>query len=45
MSEDSTNPEKPVNDGGGTAPQPDADTTTEDAAVAEKPANQGGGSD
>ena len=44
MSDESTNPgEKPVNDGGTTAPQPDPDPTDE-ALAAEKPANDGGGS-
>jgi hypothetical protein len=43
MSDESTNPgEKPVNDGGTTAPQPEPDPTEE--ALAEKPANDGGGS-
>jgi len=44
MSDESTNPgEKPVNDGGTTAPEPDPDTE-EALAAAEKPANDGGGS-
>jgi len=45
MSDESTNPgEKPVNDGGGNAPQPDPEPTEEALAAAEKPANDGGGS-
>jgi hypothetical protein len=45
MSDESTNPgEKPVNDGGTTAPQPEPDPTEEALAAAEKPANDGGGS-
>jgi hypothetical protein len=40
-----TNPgEKPVNDGGGNAPEQDQEQEAE-ALDAEKPANQGGGSD
>ena len=43
MSDETPNPgEKPVNDGGGNAPQPDPPDA--DAAVAgEKPVNDGGG--
>ena len=36
--------EKPVNDGGGNAPQPEPEPEEEEV-TAEKPANQGGGSD
>ena len=44
MSDESTNPaEKPVNDGGGNAPQPDPEPDLESAVGAEKPVNDGGG--
>jgi hypothetical protein len=40
-----TNPgEKPVNDGGGNAPEPPPAESDAEARDAEKPANQGGGS-
>ena len=44
MSDETTNPgDKPVNDGGGSAPQPEPEE--DDATVApDKPVNQGGGS-
>ena len=43
MSETSNPGEKPVNDGGGNAPQPDPEPNGDRAALdAEKPANQGG---
>ena len=41
MSDTSNPAEKPVNDGGGNAPQPDP-PDGEDEAAAEKPANDGG---
>ena len=34
--------EKPVNDGGGNAPDPEPESDGEEAVAAEKPANQGG---
>ena len=38
-----TNPgDKPVNDGGGNAPQPEPEPDSSEAVAAEKPANQGG---
>ena len=46
MSDESNNPaDKPVNDGGGTAPQPDPEPDSDPLIAAEKPANQGGGSE
>ena len=42
MSDESVPAEKPVNDGGGNAPQPDPEPDGEEAAAAEKPANDGG---
>jgi|GEM_PF-5019901 len=41
MSEENNPAEKPVNDGGGNAPQQEPETDAD--LVAEKPANQGGG--
>ena len=48
MSEETNPGEKPVNDGGGSAPQPEpeSDGGGDPAALgAEKPVNQGGGSE
>jgi hypothetical protein len=44
MSDESNPAEKPVNDGGGTAPQPDPEPDGQEASAAgaEKPVNQGG---
>ena len=45
MSDETPNPgDKPVNDGGGNAPQQEPEPDTEAAIAAEKPKDDGGGS-